>query len=165
MLASSIPIHIQEVLLISIYLIVYNIRLKKFGAVSIQTCRLTSIGIPILKIRRSRDRLIFNMGILYPGKTVFILRQGPGRSIWLSMDMVGMQSLVRVIKPPWPWINLICFWRDAINLTNRIENPIILIWLTQELFPRVQQNIQVHDKDLLSCEIKVHISFHWERYS
>ena len=32
---------------------------------------------PILKIRRSRDRLIFTMGIPYLGKTVFILRQGP----------------------------------------------------------------------------------------
>ena len=32
----------------------------------------------MLKIRRSRDRLIFNMGIPIPRKTVFILRQGPG---------------------------------------------------------------------------------------
>ena len=39
--------------------------------------RLTSMGIPMLKIRRSRDRLIFNMG--YLGKTAFILRQDPGR--------------------------------------------------------------------------------------
>ena len=48
------------------------------GAVSTSRCRPTSIGIPIWKIRRSRDRLIFNMGIPYPGKTVFILRRGPG---------------------------------------------------------------------------------------
>ena len=33
----------------------------------------------MLKIRRSCDRLIFNTGIPYPGKTVFILRLGPGR--------------------------------------------------------------------------------------
>ena len=32
----------------------------------------------MLKIRRSWDRLIFNMGIPIPAKTVFILRQGPG---------------------------------------------------------------------------------------
>ena len=36
-----------------------------------------SIGIPMLKIRRSRPCLIFNMGIPIPGKMVFILRQGP----------------------------------------------------------------------------------------
>ena len=30
----------------------------------------------MFKIRRSRDRLIFNMGITIPGKTVFILRRG-----------------------------------------------------------------------------------------
>ena len=32
----------------------------------------------MLKIRRSCDRLIFNMGISYLGKTVFLLRRGPG---------------------------------------------------------------------------------------
>ena len=35
------------------------------GAVSIWRCRLASIGITMLKIRRSGDRLIFNMGIPY----------------------------------------------------------------------------------------------------
>ena len=33
---------------------------------------------PMLKIRRSHDRLIFNMGLPIHGKTVFILRRGPG---------------------------------------------------------------------------------------
>ena len=32
----------------------------------------------MLKITRSRDRLIFNMGIPTTGKTVFLLRRGPG---------------------------------------------------------------------------------------
>ena len=45
-------------------------------AVLILIFSLTSIGIAMLKIRRSHYRLIFNMGILYPGKTVFILRRG-----------------------------------------------------------------------------------------
>ena len=40
----------------------------KPGAVSIWRCRLTSIAIPMLRIRRSRDRLIFNMGIPIPGE-------------------------------------------------------------------------------------------------
>ena len=39
----------------------------------------------MLKIRRSRDRLIFNMGIPIPGKTVFILRQGPGVLVAVPM--------------------------------------------------------------------------------
>ena len=39
-------------------------------------CRVTSIGIPMLKIRRSCDCLISNMGIPIPGKTIFILRWG-----------------------------------------------------------------------------------------
>ena len=44
---------------------------------SIWRCRLTSIGIPILKIRRSRDRLIFNMAIPVPGKDGLYTETGP----------------------------------------------------------------------------------------
>ena len=44
-------------------------------AISIYRCRLTSIGIPMLKIRPFHDHFIFNMGIAIPGKTVFILRR------------------------------------------------------------------------------------------
>ena len=36
-----------------------------------------SIGIPMLKIRRSLNRVIFNMEIPIPGKTVFVLKQVP----------------------------------------------------------------------------------------
>ena len=38
----------------------------------------------MLKIRRSHDRLIFNMEIPYLAKTVFILRRGPGFRFQLS---------------------------------------------------------------------------------
>ena len=53
----------------------------------------------MLKIRQSHDRLIFNMGILYLGKTVFILRQGQilkgciffyplcGKTVWLVASL------------------------------------------------------------------------------
>ena len=50
------------------------------GDVSIQICRLTKIGIPMLKIRRS----YLYMGIPYLGKTTFVWRWGPGGS--LQMD-------------------------------------------------------------------------------
>ena len=55
----------------------FQVTLKKLEAVSIQRCR--RIGISMAKIRRSRDRLTFNMGIPIPGKTVFILRRPGGR--------------------------------------------------------------------------------------
>ena len=38
--------------------------------------------IPMLKIRRSRDCLIFKMGIPIPEKTVCILRRGLGHQLW-----------------------------------------------------------------------------------
>ena len=37
----------------------------------------TSIAIPIMLTKQSDDRLIFKMGIIVTGKTVFILRQTP----------------------------------------------------------------------------------------
>ena len=43
---------------------------KKLGGIYIKRCY-TSIGIPMLNIRQSRDHLIFNMGIPYLGKTLF----------------------------------------------------------------------------------------------
>ena len=52
---------------------------RLLGAVLIWRCHLTSIGIPMSKIRRSRDSHIFNMGIIpIPEKTVFIFRRGSG---------------------------------------------------------------------------------------
>ena len=53
---------------------------SRIGAVSIKRCRLTGIGIPMLKIRRSHDRLIFNMTIPYLEK-LFICRQGSGDDV------------------------------------------------------------------------------------
>ena len=50
--------------------IIRNASMWNLGTVSIYRCRLTSIGIPMLKI--------LNMGIPYLGQMAFILRRGPG---------------------------------------------------------------------------------------
>ena len=47
------------------------------GAVSIRKTVLPGMTIPMLKIRRPNGRLIFNMGIPIPGKTVFYIEMGP----------------------------------------------------------------------------------------
>ena len=44
--------------------------------------------IPMLKIRRPTGRLIFNMGIPIPGKTVFYIETGP-RPIMLQTDILN----------------------------------------------------------------------------
>ena len=54
-----------------------RIDLNILGGVSIYWCRLTSIEIAMSKIRRSRDRLIFNMGILIHGKDGLYIETGP----------------------------------------------------------------------------------------
>ena len=73
------------------------------GAVSVQRCCLTSIGIPMLKIRRSCDPLIFNMGIPIPGKTVFILKQDPGSYCWYYSP-VTFSSLSSHCNPFEDWV-------------------------------------------------------------
>ena len=50
------------------------------GAVSIRKTVLLGMAIPMLKIRRPTGRLIFNMGIPIPGKTVFYIETGPSVS-------------------------------------------------------------------------------------
>ena len=51
----------------------------ELGAVSIRKTVLLGMVIPMLKIRRPTGRLIFNMGIPIPGKTVFYIETGPRR--------------------------------------------------------------------------------------
>ena len=46
------------------------------GSISRQRHRRNTMGIPIIKIGRSHDRLIFTMEIPIPGKTSLTLRQG-----------------------------------------------------------------------------------------
>ena len=47
------------------------------GAVSIRKTVLPGMAIPMLKIRRPLGRLIFNMGIAIPDKTVFLIETAP----------------------------------------------------------------------------------------
>ena len=59
----------------------------------------------MLKIRRPLGRLIFNMGIAIPGKTVFLIETAPWLQIWASLcgDSCG-------------WLNL--FLRISFNFCN-----------------------------------------------
>ena len=53
-------------------------RMEEFsllGVVSIKICRLTSIGLPVINMRESHDRLILKMGIRYLRKMLCILRR------------------------------------------------------------------------------------------
>ena len=43
------------------------------------------MAIAMLKIRRPLGRLIFNMGIAIPGKTIFLIETAPWQGIWMEM--------------------------------------------------------------------------------
>ena len=44
----------------------------------------------MLKIRRPLGRLIFNMGIAIPGKTVFLIEKAPWKYIsWYAMQVIA----------------------------------------------------------------------------
>ena len=57
-----------------------TIKCWHLGAVSIKRCCLTGIGISMLKIRRSHDSLIFNLGIPISGKDGLYIETGPSSS-------------------------------------------------------------------------------------
>ena len=64
-----------------------------------------------LNIKRwSRNRLIFNMGIPGLGKTVFILRRGPGgqAGTWVAWQTIFFNHQHMVILILWPHINIKC---------------------------------------------------------
>ena len=50
------------------------------------------MAIPMLKIRRPLGRLIFNMGIAIPGKTVFLIETAPRVSLTNSLQLVSNPS-------------------------------------------------------------------------
>ena len=56
---------------------IINISGKNDHIITWWLCHLTSIGIPIIKIRQYHDHLILIMGIPMHGKTIFILQQNP----------------------------------------------------------------------------------------
>ena len=51
------------------------------------------MAISMLKIRRPLGRLIFNMGIAIPGKTVFLIETAPWRSCPSEMTLMTMDTL------------------------------------------------------------------------
>ena len=61
------------------------------GAVSIRKTVLLGMAIPMLKIRRPTGRLIFNMGIPIPGKTVFLIETGPCMGYCPLLRITGLQ--------------------------------------------------------------------------
>ena len=58
------------------------------GAVSIRKTVLLGMAIPMLKIRRPLGRLIFNMGIAIPGKTVFLIETAPWQGYLLYIRII-----------------------------------------------------------------------------
>ena len=73
----------------------------------------------MLKIRRPLGRLIFNMGIAIPGKTVFLIETGPrpqwvelmprSRSLWWASQVIGGMTMTKIevsIYILWWWNKL-----------------------------------------------------------
>ena len=46
----------------------------------------------MLKIRRSLGRLIFNMGIAIPGKTVFLIETAPWKILWYALNVLYIKA-------------------------------------------------------------------------
>ena len=80
--------------------------------VSIQRPSYLRMAISMLKIRRPLGRLIFNMGIAIPGKTVFLIETAP-RSRYVGDRQSGHNDTIYVLfLPKYPSLLLRCA-RDA----------------------------------------------------
>ena len=75
----------------------------RLGPVSIQRPSYLRMAISMLKIRRPLGRLIFNMGIAIPGKTVFLIETAPWFSIMGSIVSVMRRRLYFETVPRLTW--------------------------------------------------------------
>ena len=92
---------------------------------------------PLLKIRLSRDRIIFNTGIPYLGKTVFILKRGPPartyRTEWCpSSDPLDIKNRLNCSHPP-IWRNFWCSMNFALKFLHAINNMLIFPMLHRDI--------------------------------
>ena len=74
--------------------------LSEAGPVSISRPSYLRMAISMLKIRRPLGRLIFNMGIAIPGKTVFLIETAPR---YQGQEKLLHPYLWFVITYPCPW--------------------------------------------------------------
>ena len=58
------------------------------------------MAISMLKIRRPLGRLIFNMGIAIPGKTVFLIETAPRRTTYLHAATRAFDQKDRFLSNP-----------------------------------------------------------------
>ena len=90
------------------------------------------MGIPMLKIRRPVGRLIFNMGIAIPGKTVFLIETAP-RFLQRTHERPHIAHTwgCNMIYPSWVLSLRKLLWcvQYRLILVNDITRPYITIFL------------------------------------
>ena len=95
------------------------------GAVSIRKTVLPGMAIPMLKIRRPNGRLIFNMEIAIPGKTVFLIETAPRPPyqtwVWIMQYAVDTGNV-------WQKLNL-CLLRSHVH-TKVTWSPRLLFMIS-----------------------------------
>ena len=114
------------------------------------------MAISMLKIRRPLGRLIFNMGIAIPGKTVFLIETAPWwhyMATYISVNIGSDNGLIHESVKPLPWTNVdlrskvFCgIHHRAISregLTNLFRN-MCLVMILLKLLPHLSRPITYH---------------------
>ena len=114
------------------------------GGVLVYRCQLASIGIPIIRIMRSQERLIFFMEIPIYGGTVFILRGCPYLSsikpgqfescINVQLGIAVLSTHDNLIK--WKHFPHKCQWRGALMFS------LICVWINDWVNNRESGNLR-----------------------
>ena len=89
------------------------------GPVSIRKTVFPGMGIPMLKIRRPVGRLIFNMGIAIPSKTVFLIETAPWSPLQHAELMYYMNRRRHL---------------SVLSMQLIYYNLLFLLWLCDEVF-------------------------------
>ena len=74
------------------------------------------MAISMLKIRRPLGRLIFNMGITIPGKTVFLIETAPKFQCVIKYqyfsngdDYADVRNIIKTNVRQWHWFQLVMY--------------------------------------------------------
>ena len=116
----------------------------------------------MLKIRRPLGRLIFNMGIAIPGKTVFLIETAPWsschllcRTNWL-IDSSPLWFLLVLLKPNYTTLNLVIS-NSYMRILVIQNNQNVFIFFFYQMTDYISSTPGINGPLLQSCQVTLDI--------
>ena len=119
------------------------------------------MAIPMLKIRRPLGRLIFNMGIATPGKTVFLIETAPWKFVKIMALVPGVYFLsmfpatVYGFVKNWFTPQVIVYMHRAATImwfTHYWADPVIYAWNNEDFRQAIKAILQIRSRRIHNAE-------------